>query len=348
LSTVSVSRIRWLSPVASNLPRLVKLTVWSIVSVVLEPVDSKMPAPLLVIATLWMVLLPAVASSSPVLLTVPSLITAVVSSRIGAGPATRTLASTCTVPRVLVSVSWSSVSLVPSPCTSMVPSLVNLVALKFSIVLAVPPSAFSVPSTFRLPRRLASIVVVCSSSVEPVSTWIVPPLVLTQSFSVSLSSSRLVPLPVTSMVPSLTNEPLATFLIVLATPLVASSRPWLVTVPLSIVVLFSSSVEWWVASLRSTCTVPPVLATVSVSSVRWLSPVASNLPVLVKLVVLLIVSVVVAPVDSSVAPVLLTMAAASMVLLPAVASSRPELVTVPWSISLDLSSRVDCAAVEPL
>jgi len=67
-----------------------------------------------------------------------------------------------------------------------------------------------------------------------------------------------------------------------------------------------------------------------------------------KLVVLLIVSVVVAPVDSSVAPVLLTMAAASMVLLPAVASSRPELVTLPWSISLDLSSRVDCAAVEPL
>ena len=48
-----------------------------------------------------------------------------------------------------------------------------------------------------------------------------------------------------------------------------------------------------------------------------------------------------APVDSSVAPVLLVMAAASMVLLPAVASSRPELVTVPLSISLEVSSSVD-------
>jgi len=90
------------------------------------------------------------------------------------------------------------------------------------------------------------------------------------------------------------------------------------------------------------------LSTVSVSRTRWLSPVASNLPALVKLTVLLIVSVVVAPVDSKMPALLLVIAALWMVLLPAVASSRPELVTVPWSISLDLSSRVDCAAVEPL
>src|SRR6266568_1331987 len=260
LLTVSVSRIRWLSPVARSLPALLKLTVWSMVSVVPDPVDSTMPAPVLVIAALWMVLLPAVASISPVLVTVPSLMMAVVSSRIGAGPATSTLASTATVPKVLVSVSWSRVSFVPSPCTSMVPSL--------------------------------------------------------------------------------TNAPLARFLIVLLTPLVASSRPWLVTVPLSIVVVFSSSVDRWVASVRSTCTVPPLLLTVSVSRIRWLSPVASSLPALLKLTVWSMLSVVLEPVDSTMPAPVLVIAALWMVLLPAVASISPVLVTAPSLITAVVSSRI--------
>ena len=79
----------------------------------------------------------------------------------------------------------SRVSEVPAPVTRMLPSLVNLCApaAKFSMVLAVLPSAFSVPSILKTPMWLPSMVVVCSSRVGSTvadavallaSTWMVP------------------------------------------------------------------------------------------------------------------------------------------------------------------------------
>ena len=77
--------------------------------------------------------------------------------------------------------------MVPATLTSMVPSLRNVAPVsKFSIVLAVPPSASSVPSMVKLDvaRWLPSMVVWLSSSsgalpapLPLASTWMVPPAV---------------------------------------------------------------------------------------------------------------------------------------------------------------------------
>jgi len=94
-----------------------------------------------------------------------------------------------------------------------------------------------------------------------------------------------VPSPCTSMVPSLTNLPAARFLIVLLTP--AGSPPAAVVghLPLSMVVVLSSSVDCGVAVGAVDLHGAAVWRPCRCRGSGGVSPVASNLPALPKLTV---------------------------------------------------------------
>ena len=154
-----------------------------------------------------------------------------------------------------------------------------------------------------------------------------------------MSSVSLVLSPVTSSLPVLVNSspPAPSSLtceMVLTLPEVASSRPALVSVPLSMVAVLSSSVGATAPRRRlgvDLNNAARVVEHVGVERQLGLSPVTSSLPVLVN--------------SSPPAPSSLT---CEMVLtLPEVASSRPALVSVPLSMVAVLSSSVGANAPPP-